>query len=72
MDMNIVWAGNSNISLSANIQNSPIQFPPIAGCKNILFEGNLRVTLAPLINEVPLYGALQISFLDEPKVNVSN
>ena len=66
MDMNLVWASNCDIRLSATYD--PIYIPTFASVSNISFEGNIRVTLTPLINEAPLFAGLKIAFLEEPKV----
>ena len=66
IDMNLIWASDCEISISAT--HHPIHIPKLASLSNISFEGNVRVTLAPLINEPPLFAGVKVSFLEEPKV----
>ena len=69
MDMNLVWASDCEIRLSA--EYNQLHIPTFASISDISFEGNVRVMLAPLINEPPLFAGLKVSFLEEPKVSLS-
>ena len=37
--------------------------------KDILVQGQLRVTLAPLLDQAPLVGGVRLSFIEEPHIN---
>ena len=66
MDMNLVWASECDIRLSAEFNQ--LHIPTLASISDISFEGNIRVELTPLINEPPLFAGLKVSLLEEPKV----
>ena len=66
MDMNLVWASDCEIRLSAEFNQ--LNIPTLASISDISFEGNVRVMLTPLINEPPLFAGLKVAFLEEPKV----
>ena len=70
MDMNLVWASQSEILLSA--KRNQLHIPTFASVSDISFEGNIRVMLTPLINEPPLFAGLKIAFLHEPKVHFTS
>ena len=70
MDMNLVWASQSEIRLSA--KRHQLHIPTFASVSDISFEGNIRVMLTPLINEPPLFAGLKIAFLHEPKVHFTS
>ena len=38
----------------------------VCGIKEIQFSGNLRIILSPLINTIPLVGAVTYFFLNKP------
>ena len=37
--------------------------------KDILIQGQLRVSLAPLLDQAPLVGGVRLSFIEEPHIN---
>lgn len=40
-----------------------------AGVEDIIVNGRLRVRFKPLVEKLPVIGALQFSFIEVPKIN---
>jgi Ca2+-dependent lipid-binding protein len=59
IDLELIYAGDANFK--AKIKNSIY-----AGIKHIQFQGDLRIILKPLCNEIPLFAAITMYFLKTP------
>jgi len=65
MEVDVDWPSNCDLQVSLKHTQQLVS----ASLKNILFQGHLRITLAPLLNDAPLVGGVKLSFLDEPKIS---
>ena len=65
MEVDLDWASNCDFEVSMKHSQQFIA----ANLRNVLFQGTLRITMTPLLNEAPLVGGLKLSFLNEPKIN---
>ncbi|KAM3083093.1 hypothetical protein ACMFMG_003760 [Clarireedia jacksonii] len=63
LDLNVDWDGQCDIKLDGNMT-------PEVGVKEIRLNGRLSILLCPLTNVIPLIGAVQISFINPPKLEL--
>ncbi|XP_057368362.1 extended synaptotagmin-1-like isoform X2 [Daphnia carinata] len=61
MDMDICYAGDCDIRFSVKGLKG--------GIKDFQMSGMLRVVMKPLISQIPLFGGIQIFFLNSPSVD---
>ncbi|CAF1046797.1 unnamed protein product [Adineta ricciae] len=61
MDMEVFYAGDARIKSKVK--------GIVCGIKDIQFVGELRVILSPLINTIPLFGAVTYFFLRKPSID---
>ncbi|CAF4403022.1 unnamed protein product, partial [Rotaria sp. Silwood2] len=61
MDIEVFYAGDAHIK--ANVKGI------VCGIKDIQFVGDIRVILSPLINTIPLIGAVTYFFLRKPSID---
>ena len=59
LDLNVDWAGKSDIELDADMM-------PALGVESVKLHGRLEILLCPLTNAIPLIGAAQIAFINPP------
>ena len=65
LEVEITWASDCNFEVVVNQSQDLVCF----GVKDILVQGQLRVTLGPLLDEAPLVGGVRFSFIEEPHIN---
>ncbi|CAO2653578.1 Nn.00g029890.m01.CDS01 [Neocucurbitaria sp. VM-36] len=63
LDMNLDWEGVCDIELDGN-------HVPKIGIEKVQLRGRLSVLFCPLTNIIPLIGALQVSFINTPTLNL--
>ncbi|CAF1149216.1 unnamed protein product [Adineta steineri] len=61
MDVEVFYAGDAHVK--AKIKGI------VCGIKDIQFVGDVRIILSPLINTIPLFGALTYFFLKKPSIH---
>jgi len=61
MDLEVTWAGDSEIQVSIKGIKASIL--------DLYIHGHLRVVLKPLIHNLPLVGGIQVYFLNNPNVD---
>ncbi|CAF0743361.1 unnamed protein product [Adineta steineri] len=61
MDIEVFYAGDAHIKSKVK--------GIVCGVKDIQFVGDLRVILSPLINTIPLFGAVTYFFLRKPSID---
>ncbi|CAF0965132.1 unnamed protein product [Adineta ricciae] len=61
IDVEVFYAGDAHIK--AKVKGI------VCGIKDIQFVGELRIILSPLINTIPLFGALSYFFLKKPSIH---
>jgi len=66
VEINVAYFGDS--SLQCGLSFGQKEFG--GGIQNIEFSGTLRIVLRPLIPYLPMVGAIQISFLKCPEINL--
>ena len=54
------YMSDSNIRVTVNMLS--------AGIKNLSIRGLIRVELRPLIKDIPLFGAVSVSFVNQPVI----
>ncbi|KAK4185162.1 hypothetical protein QBC35DRAFT_504271 [Podospora australis] len=64
LDLDLDWNGNCDIELNGNMI-------PKIGVEHVKLRGRLSVLLCPLTNIIPLIGAAQVSFIDQPYLKLS-
>ncbi|KAK9800178.1 hypothetical protein WJX73_004159 [Symbiochloris irregularis] len=81
MEFDFVWRGQQNVSLSLNPAPKVLQSIPLikqivdytmswsVGVEDITFKGRLRTTMIPMMFEMPCVGAIQVAFVDPPKLD---
>lgn len=63
LDVDVSWDGECDIDLKANIIGS-------FGVEKLKLKGRMSILLCPLIDRLPLVSALQIAFINPPKLSL--
>lgn len=63
LDIDIIWDGDCDIVLSANIIGS-------FGVRSVKLTGRLSVLMLPLIDRMPLVSAVQVAFINPPELDL--
>lgn len=81
LEFDFVWRGDQQISLLLNPTPKSLQSVPglstvvnkiltwTVGVSDISLKGRLRTTLIPLLFQMPVIGAVQVAFVDPPKLD---
>mmetsp|Transcript_16921 Transcript_16921/g.36793 ORF Transcript_16921/g.36793 Transcript_16921/m.36793 type:complete len:477 (+) Transcript_16921:159-1589(+) len=63
LDIDVIWDGDCDIALKANVLGS-------FGVKSVKLEGRLSVLMLPLIDRMPIVSAVQVAFINPPKLDL--
>ena len=66
LEIDMTWA--SNCILEAIIIPNQVPCQVHMGIKDIFIDGQLRIQLAPLLDDWPLVGGVRLSFLEKPHI----
>ena len=70
VEVDIAWGGNQNIALKFIPAGAAgYLFAAEVGIAHLTVSGRLRITLKPLIAELPCFGALEISLVSRPDID---
>ena len=64
-EVEVTWASECDLEVVVRQTQDFVSL----GVKDILVQGQLRVTLAPLLDVAPLVGGVRLSFIEEPHIN---
>ncbi|CAM9695456.1 unnamed protein product, partial [Ectocarpus sp. 13 AM-2016] len=67
IDIDLRWAGNAEFMLEAGVKPVPL----LITLNKICFSGRMRVELAPLVPVFPCFGAVVLTFMEKPFIDLS-